>query len=67
MIIVTSFSLYLYKLYSNISHKLGLKVIEQWIDKFPDPFHDRFSKPYILSSLKFILEHSVMNFDWITY
>lgn len=54
-------------LYSNIPHELGLEAIEHWIDKFPDLLHDRFSKPFILQSLKFILEHNFMNFDGITY
>lgn len=54
-------------LYSNIPHELGLEVIEHWIDKFPDLLHDCFTKPFILQSLKFILEHNFMNFDGITY
>lgn len=54
-------------LYSNIPHELGLEAIEHWIRKFPDLLHDRFTKPFILQSLKFSLEHNFMNVDGITY
>lgn len=54
-------------LYSNIPHELGLEAIEHWIDKFPDLLHDRFTKPFILRSLKFILEHNFMNFEGIAH
>lgn len=49
-------------LYSNIPHELGLEAFKHWIDKFPDIIYDCFSKPYILQSLKFILD-----FDGMTY
>lgn len=54
-------------LYSNITHELGLEAIVRWIDKFPYLLHDRFSKPLILQSLKFILEQDSMNCDGIIY
>lgn len=53
--------------YSNIPDELGLEAFKHWIDKFPDIIYDCFSKPYILQSLKFILDLNLMNFDGMTY
>lgn len=50
-------------LYSNIPHELGIKAIEYWIDKHPDKYDSRFSKDFILQSLKIILERNVFYFN----
>ena len=49
-------------LYSNISHELGLKAIKYWLDNFPDDIHERFSKQFILRSIKLILESNTFEF-----
>ena len=50
-------------LYSNIPHKYGLEAIEYWLDKFPESLHPRFSKEFVLGSVKFILENNNLNFE----
>ena len=49
--------------YSNIPHEYGLEAIEYWLDKFPESLHPRFSKKFVLESVKFILENHNLNFD----
>ena len=50
-------------LYSNIPHEYGLEAIEYWLDKFPESLHPRFSKEFLLESVKFISENNNLNFD----
>ena len=50
-------------LYSNIPHEYGLEAIEYWLDKFPESLNPRFSKEFLLESVKFILENNNLNFD----
>ena len=50
-------------LYSNISHDLGLEALEFWINKFQDRIPERFSKDFILDSMKFILENNTFQFN----
>ena len=47
----------------NIPHEYDLEVIEYWLDKFPESFHSRFPKEFVLESVKFILENNNLNFD----
>ena len=54
-------------LYTSIPHQLGLEAIEFWIDKRQDLILDRFSKTFILDSVKFILENNNFMFDEILY
>ena len=50
-------------LYSNIPHEYGLEAIEYWLDKYPESLHPRFSKEFVLESVKFTLENNNLNFD----
>ena len=50
-------------LYSNIQYEYGLEAIEYWLDKFPESLHPRFSKEFVLESVKFMLENNNLNFD----
>ena len=51
------------RLYSNIPHEYGLEAIEYWLDKFSESLHPRFSKEFVLESVKFILKNNNLNFD----
>ena len=44
-------------LYTSIPHNYGLKAIRFWIEKHPDSLHSRFSKGFVLESVKIILEN----------
>ena len=50
-------------LYTSIPHELGLKAIEYWIEKLSVLIPSRFSKSFILKSIKFILENNFFGFD----
>ena len=50
-------------LYSNIPHEYGLEAVEYWLGKFSESLHPRFSKEFVLESVKFILENNNLNFD----
>ena len=50
-------------LYTNIPHKLGLKAIEYWLDKYPELFHSRFNKSFILKALKLVLKNNHFVFN----
>ena len=54
-------------LYTSIPHKLGLQAIEYWLDRYPGEIPDRFSKEFILSSIRFILNNSYFYFDGQLY
>ena len=41
-------------LYTNISHEVGLKAINNWLTNHPNLIHKRFSKEFILESIKTI-------------
>ena len=60
-IILTTFDIV--GLHSNILHQYDLEAIEYWLDKFPQSLHPRFSKEFVLESVKFILENNNLNFD----
>ena len=49
--------------YSNIPREYGPETIEYWLDKFPESLHPRFSKEFVLQSIKFILENNNLTFD----
>ena len=51
------------RLYSNNLHEYGLEAIEYWLDKFHESLHPRFSKEFVLGSVKFILENNNLKFD----
>ena len=50
-------------LYTNISHELGLNAINNWLKKYPNLIHKRFSKEFILESIKTILENNQFYFN----
>ena len=50
-------------LYSNISHTLGIEAISYWIDKYKHEIPTRFSKDFIIDSLRFILENNTFQFN----
>ena len=45
---------------------MALEAIEYWLDKFPESLHPRFSKEFVLESVKFILENNSLN-QWVPY
>ena len=54
-------------LYTNISHDLGIKAINSWLTKYPELIHERFSKEFILESIKIILENNNFYFNVKVY
>ena len=54
----TLYSCDIVSLYSNISHDLGLKALEYWINKLRDNIPKRFSTNFILESANFILNNN---------
>ena len=54
-------------LYTNISHELGIKAIDNWLTKYPNLIHKRFSKDFILESIKTILENNNFLFNDVMY
>ena len=46
-----------------IAHEYGLEAIEHWLDKFPESFHPRFPKEFVLEGVKVISENNNLNFD----
>ena len=66
----TSTSLFSYdvvSLYASIPHTLGIEAIDYWIDKRNDLIPGRFTKNFILESVKFILENNNFLFDNVMY
>ena len=54
-------------LYTNISHDLGLNAIRNWLTKYPNLIHKRFSKELILESIKTILENNNFYFNDVMF
>ena len=54
-------------LYTNIPHDLGLTAIEYYIDKSYDLLPNRFTKSFILESIKFILQNNNFIFQDIMF
>ena len=50
-------------LYTNISHDLGIEAINNWLTKYQELIHERFSKEFILESIKIILENNNFYFN----
>ena len=50
-------------LYTSIPHNYGLEAINFWIEKLPDPLHLKFSKGFVLGSMKIILENNNCTFN----
>jgi len=49
-------------LYSNIPHDLGIEAIKYWLDKYPTLNQDRFTKDFIIESIKIILHNNYFEF-----
>ena len=49
--------------YTNISHELGLRAVNFWLSKHPELIHKRFTKEFILESIKIILENNNFLFN----
>ena len=45
-------------LYTIVPHNYGIEAIRFWIEKHPDPLHLKFSKGFVLGSMKIILENN---------
>ena len=43
-------------LYTSIPHNYGFEAIHFWIEKHPGSLHSRFSKGFVLESVKIILK-----------
>ena len=50
-------------LYTNVPHDLGIDAVKFWIEKHPDALPIRFSRDFIISSLKLVLENNHFAFD----
>ena len=50
-------------LYTSIPHNYGLEAICFWIEKHPDSLHSRFSKGFVLESIKILLENNHCTFN----
>lgn len=63
----TLYSVDISSLYTSIPHELGLEAIEYWIQKHKNLIPPRFTKEFILHSIKFILTHNNFDFDGQLY
>ena len=59
------YSVDIVSLYTNIPHELGLQAISYYIDKYRDRIPRRFTKEFILESIKFVLTNNNFFFDGI--
>lgn len=50
-------------LYTNIPNDLGIKAINYWIEQFPSVLDNRFTKEFILTSTKFVLNKNTFQFN----
>ena len=50
-------------LYTSISHELGLKAIDYWLNKHRNEVQARFSNEFILESIKFLLTNNIFTFN----
>ena len=50
-------------LYTSISHNYGLEAISSWKEKHPDSLPSRFSKGFVLGSIKIILKNNNCTFN----
>ena len=46
-----------------MAYEYGLEAIGYWLVKFPKSLHTKFSKEFVLESVKFILENNNLKFD----
>lgn len=50
-------------LYTSIPHDLGYEAIKYWVDKYRDDIPEKFSKQFILDSLRVILQNNFFSFE----
>ena len=50
-------------LYTRILHNYGFEAMSFWKEKHPDSLHSRFSKAFVLESIKIILENNNCAFN----
>ena len=50
-------------LYTSIPHNYGIEAISFWLNKHPETMNDRFTKAFILESIKLILENNNCTFN----
>ena len=50
-------------LYTSIPTDLGIKALDYWLTKLSSLVHDRFTKPFILEAVKFVLEKNFFQFN----
>ena len=60
---VTLYSVDITSLYTSINNNLGIEAICFWLDKHKELIPERFSKDFIIQSLKFVLENNNFLFD----
>lgn len=60
---ITLYSVDIASLYTSISHELGIEAINYWITKKGNLIPDRFTKEFILESLKIVLENNNFIFN----
>ena len=56
-------SVYVVSLYTNIPHDFGISAITFWLENKRNIGQHRFSKEFILETVKFILDRNVFYFD----
>ena len=61
------YSIDIVSLYTNIPHALGLEAVSYFIDKHRELIPRRFSKEFILESIKFVLSNNNFFFDDVCY
>ena len=61
------YSIDIVSLYTNIQHSLGLEAIDHYIEKFRNHIPRRFTKEFIIESVKFVLTNNNFFFDGICY
>ena len=59
------YSIDIVSLYTNIPHSLGLEAVSYYVDKFRSHIPQRFSKEFIMDSVKFVLSNNNFFFDGI--
>ena len=50
-------------LYTRIHHNYGIEALSFWTEKYPDSLHFRFSKGFVLETIKIILQNNNCTFN----
>ena len=54
-------------LYTNIDHDLAIEAITYWLDRHPEDIHERFSKDFIIESIKLVLKNNTFTFNGMDF